>query len=185
MGRNRQFGTLLFFELKKILTARVTLILLIFIAAYSVIQGISQINQLDDFEIRTSNLQRSIDERPIDDALIAETAEAAYKLGIPYECWNELNCTYMKPSSWLKQIIDDNSRLTDYNAESVYQKRDSSISESMNSMKLTESEKEYWQVQEKKIKYADHLALHRRNKRSHFHFNLSPAYNALCDYFAT
>ena len=151
MGRNRQFGTLLFFELKKILTTRVTLILLIFIAAYSVIQGISQVNQLDDFEIRTSNLQRSIDERPIDDALIAETAEAAYKLGMPYECWNELNCTYMKPSSWLKQIIDDNSRLTDYNAESVYQKRDSSISESMNSMKLTESEKEYWQVQEKKL----------------------------------
>ena len=86
MGRNRQFDTILFFELKKILTARVTLILLIFIAAYSVIQDISQINQLDDFEIRTSNLQRSIDGRPIDDALIAATAEAAYKLGMPYEC---------------------------------------------------------------------------------------------------
>ena len=86
MGRKSQFCTILFYEMKKILTARTTLILFIFIAAYSVIQGISQINQLDDFEIRTSNLQRSIDGRPIDDALIAETAEAAYKLGMPYEC---------------------------------------------------------------------------------------------------
>jgi len=86
MGRNRQFDTILFFELKKILTARVTLILLIFIAAYSVIQGKIQANQLDKFDIETRDLQRSIDGRPINDALIVETAEAAYKLGMPYEC---------------------------------------------------------------------------------------------------
>ena len=151
MGRSRQFGTILFFELKKILTARTTLILFIFIAAYSVIQGIYQANQLDDFEIRTSDLQHSIDGRPIDDALIAETAEAAYKLGMPLECWNESNCTYMKLSHWLRQIIDDNSKLTGYNAESIYQKRDSSVIESMNSMKLTESEKEHWQAQEESL----------------------------------
>lgn len=151
MGRNRQFGTLLFYEMKKILTARTTLIIFIFIAAYSVIQGKIQANQLDKFDIETRDLQRSIDGRPIDDALIAETAEAAYKLGMPFECWDYSNCIYMNLSHWLKQIADDNSKLTDYNAESVYQKRDTSISESMNSMKLTESEKEYWQVQEKKL----------------------------------
>ena len=143
MGRKSQFCTILFYEMKKILTARTTLILFIFIAAYSVIQGKIQANQLDDFDIETRDLQRSIAGRPIDDALIAETAEAAYKLGMPFECWDYSNCIYMNLSHWLKQIADDNSKLTDYNSESIYQARDSSVSESMNSMKLTENEKEY------------------------------------------
>ena len=151
MGRNSQFGTILFYEMKKILTARTTLILFIFIAAYSLIQWKIQANQLDKFDIETRNLQRSIEGRPIDDTLIAETAEAAYKLGMPFECWDYSNCTYMNLSHWLKQIADDNSKLTDYNSESIYQARDSSVSESMNSMKLTENEKEYWQTQEKNL----------------------------------
>ncbi|WP_026667769.1 ABC transporter permease [Butyrivibrio sp. AE2005] len=151
MGRKSQFCTILFYEIKKILTARTTLILFIFIAAYSVIQGKIQANQLDKFDIETRDLQRSIDGRPIDDALIAETAEAAYKLGMPFECWDYSNCTYMNLSHWLKQIADDNSKLTDYNSESIYQTRDSSVSESMNSMKLTENEKEYWQTQEENL----------------------------------
>ena len=152
MGRNSQFCTILFYETKKILTARTTLILFIFIAAYSVIQGKIQANQLDKFDIETRDLQRSIEGRPIDDTLIAETAEAAYKLGMPFECWDYSNCTYMKLSSWLKQIADDNSKLTEYNAQSIYQTRDSSVSESMDSMKLTANEKEYWQTQEEALK---------------------------------
>ena len=128
MGRKSQFCTILFYEMKKILTARTALILFIFIAAYSVIQGKIQANQLDKFDIETRDLQRSIDGRPINDALIAETAEAAYKLGMPFECWDYSNCIYMNLSHWLKQIADDNSKLTDYNSESIYQTRDSSVS---------------------------------------------------------
>lgn len=151
MGRKSQFCTILFYEMKKILTARVALFLFIFIAAYSIIQGIFQATQIDDFDIETGDMQHSIVGRPIDDELIAETAEAAYSLGMPFECWNYSNCTYMKVSSWLKQIIDDNSKLTDYNAESVYQKRDSSVNESMDSMKLTAGEKEFWHAQEENL----------------------------------
>ena len=136
LHKSRQFGTLLFYEFRKILMLRSTQILLIVLATYLIMQVLSQIGQMDDFDIKTQDLQHSIDGRQIDDALIAETAEAAYKLGQPYECFNETNCTYMGLTGWLRQAVDYGKPLTEYDAELVYQERENAICEKMNLMNL-------------------------------------------------
>ena len=148
LHKSRQFGTLLFYEFRKILMLRSTQILLVVLTIYLIMQVLSQIGQMDDFDIKTRPLQHSIDGRQIDDALIAETVEAAYKLGQPYECFNETNCTYMGLTGWLRQAVDYGKPLTEYDAELVYQERENAICEKMNLMNLSSGEKEYWEKQE-------------------------------------
>ena len=63
LHKSRQFGTLLFYEFRKILMLRSTQILLVVLTIYLIMQVLSQIGQMDDFDIKTRPLQHSIDGR--------------------------------------------------------------------------------------------------------------------------
>ena len=72
MGKKSLFGTLFFYEIKKILKNRFTVILLIVMTVYSLMQGIFQSEQMGDYADRTRELKMAIDGREIDDTLLAE-----------------------------------------------------------------------------------------------------------------
>ncbi|WP_022759292.1 ABC transporter permease [Butyrivibrio fibrisolvens] len=145
MGKKSLFGTLFLFEIKKILKNRFTVILLIVIAAYSLLQGVFQAEQMGDYESRTVDLERAIDGREIDNTLFSELVEAADEYGT---WWNESNCTYNALCDWVRKIVDYGKPLADYDADSIYQIRQDTIKDGMEMCALTEGEERYWEEKE-------------------------------------
>ena len=137
IGKKSLFGTLFFFEIKKILKNRFTVILLIIMTGYSLMQGVFQAEQMDDYAARTRDLKMAIDGRAIDDSLLAEMTEAADEYGV---FWNETNCTYQALCDWVRKVVDYGRPLADYNADSVYQIRQDTIREGWELCVLTDGE---------------------------------------------
>ena len=138
------FGTVLIYEIKKIVLNRFTVITLIILTGYSLIQGVFQAEQMGDYAARTRDLRRAIDGREIDDELLAEMVAAADEYGV---FWNESNCTYEGIAGWVRSIVGYGRPLSDYNADAVYQARLVLFRSS-----LTDAEKAYWYDQEEELK---------------------------------
>lgn len=148
MGKKSLFGTLFFYEIKKILKNRFTVILLIVITVYSFMQGVFQSEQMGDYADRTRELKMAIDGREIDDTLLAELYEAADEYGV---FWNETNCTYEALCDWVRKIVDYGRPIADYDADAIYQIRENTIREGMDLCALTEGEEQYWEEKEASV----------------------------------
>ncbi|MBE5823876.1 MAG: hypothetical protein E7308_07370 [Butyrivibrio sp.] len=145
MGKKSLFGTLFYFEIKKIFKNRFTVILLIVITAYSLLQGVFQAEQMGDYANRTRELKMAIDDRAIDDLLLDEMTAASDEYGV---WWNETNCTYQALCDWVRKIVDYGKPLADYDADAIYQIRQDTIREGMELCALTEGEEQYWDEKE-------------------------------------
>ena len=145
MGKKSLFGTLFCFEIKKILSNRFTVVLMIVIAVYSLMQGVFQAEQMGDYADRTRELIRAIDSRAIDDSLLDEMTAASDEYGV---FWNETNCTYQALCDWVRKIVDYGKPLADYDADAIYQIRQDTIREGMELCALTEGEELYWEGKE-------------------------------------
>lgn len=148
MGKKSLFGTLFFYEIKKILKNRFTVVLLIVMTVYSLMQGIFQSEQMGDYADRTRELKMAIDGREIDDTLLAELYEAADEYGV---FWNETNCTYEALCDWVRKIVDYGRPIADYDADEIYQIREDTIREGMELCALTEGEEQYWEEREASV----------------------------------
>lgn len=149
MGKKSIFYSLFCYEIKKIFKNRFTVILLIVIAAYSLMQGVFQAEQMGDYASRTRELKRSIDNRTIDDSLLDEMRLASDEYGV---WWNESNCTYQALCDWVRKIVDYGKPLADYDADAVYQIRQDTIKDGMELCALTEGEEKYWDEKEAMVK---------------------------------
>ncbi|WP_458458635.1 hypothetical protein [Pseudobutyrivibrio sp.] len=149
MEKMSLFGTLFYFELKKIFKNRFTVILLIVIAAYSFMQGVFQAEQMGDYKSRTRELERAIDDRKIDDELILELTQSSDEYGV---WWNETNCTYEALCDWVRKIVDYGKPLADYDVDEIYQIRKDTIKDGMEMCVLTEDEEKYWEEKETLVK---------------------------------
>ena len=145
MGKRSLFDTLFCFEIKKILSNRFTVVLMIVIAVYSLMQGVFQAEQMGDYADRTRELIRAIDSRAIDDSLLDEMTAASDEYGV---FWNETNCTYQALCDWVRKIVDYGKPLADYDADAIYQIRQDTIREGMELCALTEGEEQYWEEKE-------------------------------------
>ena len=145
MGKKSLFGTLFFYEIKKILKNRFTVVLLIIMTIYSFMQGVFQSEQMGDYADRTRQLKMAIDGRAIDDTLLAELSDAADEYGV---FWNETNCTYQALCDWVRKIVDYGRPIADYDADAIYQIRKDTIIEGMELCALTDGERQYWEEQE-------------------------------------
>ena len=145
MGKKSLFGTLFCFEIKKILSNRFTVVLMIVIAVYSLMQGVFQAEQMGDYADRTRELKMAIDDRNIDDSLLREMTAASDEYGV---FWNETNCTYQALCDWVRKIVDYGKPLADYDADAIYQIRQDTIREGMELCALTEGEEQYWEEKE-------------------------------------
>ena len=148
MGKKSLFCTLFYYEIKKIVKNRFTIILLIVIAAYSLMQGVFQAEQMSDYSDRTRELKRVIDGRVIDDTLLHELCESADEYGV---FWNETNCTYQTLCDWVRKIVDYGKPIGDYDADAIYRIRQDTIKEGMELCALTEGEEKYWAEKETQI----------------------------------
>ena len=148
MGKKSLFCTLFYYEIKKIVKNRFTIILLIVIAAYSLMQGVFQAEQMSDYSDRTRELKRVIDGRVIDDTLLHELCESADEYGV---FWNETNCTYQALCDWVRKIVDYGKPIGDYDADAIYRIRQDTIKEGMELCDLTEGEEKYWAEKETQI----------------------------------
>ena len=148
MGKKSLFGTLFFYEIKKILKNRFTVVLLIVMTVYSLMQGVFQSEQMGDYADRTRELKMAIDGREIDDSLLAELYDAADEYGV---FWNETNCTYEALCDWVRKIVDYGRPIADYDADTIYQIRKDTILEGMELCALTDGERQYWEEQEAKV----------------------------------
>ena len=148
MGKKSLFCTLFYYEIKKIVKNRFTIILLIVIAAYSLMQGVFQAEQMSDYSDRTRELKRVIDGRVIDDTLLHELCESADEYGV---FWNETNCTYQALCDWVRKIVDYGKPIGDYDADAIYRIRQDTIKEGMELCALTEGEEKYWAEKETQI----------------------------------
>lgn len=148
MGKKSLFCTLFYYEIKKIVKNRFTIILLIVIAAYSLMQGVFQTEQMSDYSDRTRELKRVIDGRVIDDTLLHELCESADEYGV---FWNETNCTYQALCDWVRKIVDYGKPIGDYDADAIYRIRQDTIKEGMELCALTEGEEKYWAEKETQI----------------------------------
>ncbi|MBP3277916.1 MAG: hypothetical protein J6M44_03055 [Butyrivibrio sp.] len=148
MGKKSLFGTLFFYEIKKILKNRFTVVLLIVMTVYSLMQGVFQSEQMGDYADRTRELKIAIDGREIDDSLLAELYDAADEYGV---FWNETNCTYEALCDWVRKIVDYGRPIADYDADAIYQIRKDTILEGMGLCALTDGEKQYWEEQEVQV----------------------------------
>lgn len=145
MGKKSLLGTLFFYEIKKILKNRFTVVLLIIMTIYSFMQGVFQSEQMGDYADRTRQLKMAIDGRAIDDTLLAELSDAADEYGV---FWNETNCTYQALCDWVRKIVDYGRPIADYDADAIYQIRKNTIIEGMELCALTDGERQYWEEQE-------------------------------------
>lgn len=145
MGKKSLFGTLFFYEIKKILKNRFTVVLLIIMTIYSFMQGVFQSEQMGDYADRTRQLKMAIDGRAIDDTLLAELSDAADEYGV---FWNETNCTYQALCDWVRKIVDYGRPIADYDADAIYKIRKDTIIEGMELCALTDGERQYWEEQE-------------------------------------
>ena len=148
MGKKSLFCTLFYYEIKKIVKNRFTIILLIVIAAYSLMQGVFQAEQMSDYSDRTRELKRVIDGRVFDDTLLHELCESADEYGV---FWNETNCTYQALCDWVRKIVDYGKPIGDYDADAIYRIRQDTIKEGMELCALTEGEEKYWAEKETQI----------------------------------
>ena len=148
MGKKSIFYTLFCYEIKKIFKNRFTVILLIVIAAYSLMQGVFQAEQMSDYSDRTRELKRVIDGRVIDDTLLHELCESTDEYGV---FWNETNCTYQALCDWVRKIVDYGKPIGDYDADAIYRIRQDTIKEGMELCALTEGEEKYWAEKETQI----------------------------------
>ena len=148
MGKKSLFCTLFYYEIKKIVKNRFTIILLIVIAAYSLMQGVFQAEQMSDYSDRTRELKRVIDGRVIDDTLLHELCESTDEYGV---FWNETNCTYQALCDWVRKIVDYGKPIGDYDADAIYRIRQDTIKEGMELCALTEGEEKYWAEKETQI----------------------------------
>ena len=148
MGKKSLFCTLFYYEIKKIVKNRFTIILLIVIAAYSLMQGVFQAEQMSDYSDRTRELIRAIDSRAIDDSLLDEMTAASDEYGV---FWNETNCTYQALCDWVRKIVDYGKPIGDYDADAIYRIRQDTIKEGMELCALTEGEEKYWAEKETQI----------------------------------
>ena len=145
MGKKSLLGTLFFYEIKKILKNRFTVVLLIIMTIYSFMQGVFQSEQMGDYADWTRQLKMAIDGRAIDDTLLAELSDAADEYGV---FWNETNCTYQALCDWVRKIVDYGRPIADYDADAIYQIRKDTIIEGMELCALTDGERQYWEEQE-------------------------------------
>lgn len=148
MGKKSLFGTLFYFEIKKIFKNRFTVILLVVITVYSLMQGVFQAEQMGDYADRTRELIRAIDSRAIDDSLLDEMTAASDEYGV---FWNETNCTYQALCDWVRKIVDYGKPIGDYDADAIYRIRQDTIKEGMELCALTEGEEKYWAEKETQI----------------------------------
>ena len=148
-NKNNLFGTLLFYEIKKIVMNRFTIAVLIILTGYSLMQGVFQAEQTGDYAKRTKELRRAIDGRTIDDELLSEMVDVADEYGV---WWNETNCTYEALAGWVRDVVNYGKPLAAYDAKGVYQARIDTINESFEMSKLSDSEREYWKKAGARVK---------------------------------
>lgn len=146
--KSRHFGTILYYEIKKIVANRFTLIALIVLAGYSLLQGICQAEQTGDYATRTRELRRAVDGRIIDDELLKEMTDSTDEYGV---LWNESNCIYEALADWVRDIVDYGRPLADYRVEDIYEARLDAIYEAMDMQYLTTGEREYWKAKEESL----------------------------------
>lgn len=138
------FGTLVLYEMKKILQNKFTLIamvLMLFIALTD--GGIFTWSKLDN-EFKEAELQ--IDGRILDDDLLADMMANLDEYGV--DSYSRENMTYAELMDLVRKLADFEKPLSAYTAEELYQARIEYNLKSMKGDRLSEDEILYWQEKE-------------------------------------
>ncbi len=146
MKKRNCFFTLYKYEIFKIFKNKVAFATFLIFFVFSFIQG--------EFEVR-GNLDpedlpryQAMDGRVIDDGFISEMLAATDEMGEPIDP-GELE--YDGVRSWVRDIWGYRTALTGINESTVYHKREESIAETYEDLKLSEGEIAYWQEREQKL----------------------------------
>ena len=152
MKKKNRFFALYGFELLKILKNKVAMITLAVMFVFTFIQG--------EFEVR-GNIDpadlpayRETDGQVIDDALIGEMLAATDDYG---NLTGAEDLKYTDVRDWVGNVMERNAKFKNVpafenvDAKRVYSEREELIEAGYDSLKLTESEKEYWREKEKDL----------------------------------
>ncbi|MBR1702693.1 MAG: hypothetical protein IJ716_12130 [Lachnospiraceae bacterium] len=139
----KNFGTLFWYEMKKICGNRTTQAVFLVLVFFSVMQGLMQVD-MDKDDWRFTEY-RKIDGRSLDDALLSEMVEAADEYGVR---WEASNIAYMPLSEFVREVGEYGTPLAEYNAEKIYEKRMDRIEEAKQMCQLTEPEIAFWAQKE-------------------------------------
>lgn len=141
----KNFGTLYWFELKKILKNRLMIAMILITALIVLIEAFAA----GSTPRETAKAQKLLNGRQIDDALLQEMYPALTDNG---RTWNAENSKYYGVAMLEHILLHDNDAvLSDYTAEDLYQKRRDQLFADMKADALTDKEIAWWKAEEAKV----------------------------------
>lgn len=138
-------GTLYCYELKKIMSNKLTIVMLMILIIVTLIEGMSP-GETETKEVR--ECQHILNGREIDNDLLNEM----YPLIDDYAiAWNATNAAYERIAYVEKNIIGNGEKLADYTADEMYELRETDLLAFMAEERLSDGEMEWWVKQEDKV----------------------------------
>ena len=134
------------FEIKKILSSRMTIVLLVILLAFAVLVGLNPGSTVTE---EMTEMQRSLSGRAIDDELLNEMYPLLLDdYGIK---WNYQNAPYERIAYLEREIVGYNTALSSYSAEDMYEIRRADLYAIMEHEGLTGNEIEWWKDHERDV----------------------------------
>ena len=134
------------FEIKKILSSRMTIVLLVILLAFAVLEGLNPGSTVTE---EITEMQQSLNGRAIDDELLNEMYPLLLDdYGIK---WNYQNAPYERIAYLEREIVGYNTSLRDYSADDMYEIRRTDMYTVMEYEGLTKNEIEWWKNREKDV----------------------------------
>lgn len=134
------------YELKKIISSKMTIIMLVCLLAFAVILAL---NPGDSSTIEIDELQSTLNGRAIDDTLLSEMyTQLLDDYGIK---WNYQNAAYGRIAYIEKQIIGYNTPLHNISAADIYEAREIDLHALMEYDRLSTEEIKWWNAPERKV----------------------------------
>lgn len=142
------FGTLLLYELRKILQNRFTLIAMAFMLFITLTDG--GVFDWDRIQDRIKDAEMEIDGRILDDALLADMVANSDEYGVAFR--SRENTIYAGLIDFVRKVMDFGRPLASYTSEEIYQTRLENNRIRMQQFRLSEKEISYWQEKEAQIR---------------------------------
>ena len=152
------FGTLLGFELKKLLINKITILLLILFAVFLFGVTMLEYTVISPEDRFVSEREAELEGKELDDELMAKVTEEAARYGSLAEI--DGNSLYYHVSRYINRALGTYLTIPDLsvsvsaenlNADSFYRNRDALLDYLHDYFQLDETEKAYWQSRESEI----------------------------------
>ena len=146
MKKNKCFGTLFGFELRKILKNRIAIAAFLIFFVFGFMQG--ELEVTGNIDADTLTEYSRFNGRVLDEGLISEWNAATDEYG---NVINDEDIAYDTMKEWIMEIAGYNIVLGDVSEETLYAGRLECIEEVYKDSYLNDGEIEYWRAQEEKI----------------------------------